>query len=75
MQILVDQIKKEFDLSPLTRREGNFVLFDNKVIGDYNGHVYGVAADIGTTTIVLHLIDLEMGAVLIHLLLRTTEKD
>jgi len=53
--------RKEVKLDPLTRKEGNKVLFGDKEIGSYRNHIYGIAADIGTTTIVLHLIDLETG--------------
>ena len=61
MQILVEQVKREYHLDPLTKRSGDAVLFDNQIIGKYNGKIYGIAADIGTTTVVLHLLDLENG--------------
>ena len=53
--------RKEVKLNPLTRREGKKVLFGDKEIGSYRNHIYGIAADIGTTTIVLHLVNLENG--------------
>jgi len=60
-QIATEGGKKEVKLNPLTRKKGNKVLFDDKEIGSYQNHIYGIAADIGTTTIVLHLVDLESG--------------
>jgi uncharacterized 2Fe-2S/4Fe-4S cluster protein (DUF4445 family) len=58
-QILTTGKKRKIKLSPLTRRKGNKVLFANREIASYRNHIYGIAADIGTTTIVLHLMDLE----------------
>ena len=60
-QIATEGGKKEVKLNPLTRKKGNKVLFDDKEISSYRNHIYGIAADIGTTTIVLHLVDLESG--------------
>ncbi|TET98997.1 MAG: DUF4445 domain-containing protein, partial [Candidatus Stahlbacteria bacterium] len=58
-QILATGKGRKIELSPLTRRKGNKVLFGNREIASYRNHIYGIAADIGTTTIVLHLMDLE----------------
>ncbi len=60
-QIATEGGKKEVKLNPLTRKKNNKVLFDDKEIGGYRNHIYGIAADIGTTTIVLHLMDLQSG--------------
>ncbi|KKM64794.1 hypothetical protein LCGC14_1497760 [marine sediment metagenome] len=60
-QIATEGGKKEVKLNPLTRKKGKKVLFDDKEISGYGNHIYGIAADIGTTTIVLHLVDLESG--------------
>jgi len=60
-QIATEGGKKEVKLNPLTRKKDNRVLFDDKKIDSYRNHIYGIAADIGTTTIVLHLMDLESG--------------
>ncbi len=59
--ILATGRRGKVKLDPLTRREGKKVLFGDKEIGSYRNHIYGIAADIGTTTIVLHLVDLENG--------------
>jgi len=58
-QILATGKRGKIKLNPLTRRKGNKVLFGNREIASYHNHIYGIAADIGTTTIVLHLMDLE----------------
>jgi len=60
-QISTGEGKKEVKLNPLTRKKSNRVLFGDKEIDSYRNHIYGIAADIGTTTIVLHLVDLESG--------------
>jgi len=60
-QIATEGRGKEVELNPLTRKKGKKVLFNDKEIGSYRNHIYGIAADVGTTTVVLHLIDLESG--------------
>ena len=60
-QMAIEGRGKEVELHPLTRKKGKKVLFNDKEIGNYRNHIYGIAADIGTTTIVLHLMDLESG--------------
>ena len=61
MRVLSEGSSRKIPLDPLTKRVGGNVVFDNRRIGDYRGHIYGIAADIGTTTVVLHLMDLENG--------------
>ncbi len=46
---------------PFVRREGERVSMDG---GEYAGAIYGIALDIGTTTLAMHLVDLETGEVL-----------
>jgi len=53
--------RKEICLNPFVEREDNKVFLDEKEIDDYRGGIFGIAADIGTTTVVLHLINLEEG--------------
>ena len=51
------------DQSPnplVTHREG-IVYYDNEPIDRFRGHLYGLALDIGTTTVVANLVDLETG--------------
>jgi len=61
LQILAKGKHRKVELNPLIKRVGDKVVFNNKEIDTYRGRVYGIAADIGTTTIVLHLMDLENG--------------
>ena len=65
LQILAKGKGKRIKLNPLTKRRGDKVVFGDKEVDNYRGHIYGIAADVGTTTIVLHLMDLESGN-LIH---------
>lgn len=49
------------ELDPVVRRAGDKVLYDGEPIDEFLGHIYGVAIDVGTTTIVIELVDLERG--------------
>ena len=49
------------DLEPAVRRDGKRILLDGQPIAVADGPLYGVAVDVGTTTVVLKLIDLETG--------------
>ena len=60
-RILTDRIRREITPDPVTTRRGDGVYFGDERIDDYRGQVYGLAADIGTTTVVLNLVDLESG--------------
>ena len=37
------------------------ILYDCKIIYQYRGYLYGLAVDLGTTTVVIDLVDLESG--------------
>lgn len=56
--------RKEISLNPLAKREGDKVLLGGEEIDDYRGSILGIAADVGTTTVVLHVIDLEKGNII-----------
>ena len=60
-QILGKGERVSVELDPLTRREGNFVCFEGERLDGYRGRIYGLAVDVGTTTVVLNLLDLETG--------------
>ena len=60
-RILTDRIRRDITPDPVTTRRGDGVYFGDQRIDDYRGQVYGLAADIGTTTVVLNLVDLESG--------------
>ena len=60
-RILTHSIRRGVRLDPLTvHREGG-VYFEEERIDDYRGKIYGLAVDLGTTTVVLNLVDLESG--------------
>ena len=64
-RILTTSVGRDVVLHPAYRREGEDVVFDGPdgpvVIDTYRGAIYGIAADLGTTTVVLNLVDLEAG--------------
>jgi uncharacterized 2Fe-2S/4Fe-4S cluster protein (DUF4445 family) len=53
--------RKEISLNPFAKRRGYKVLLGEEEIDDYKGGIFGIATDVGTTTVVLHLINLEKG--------------
>ncbi|MDE0298804.1 MAG: ASKHA domain-containing protein [Candidatus Poribacteria bacterium] len=60
-KILTLTDEKPLDLDPLVTRRGDGVYYDGEYIDSYRGHLYGLAIDLGTTTIVIDLVDLETG--------------
>ena len=48
-------------LNPLVIHRDGIVYYDNEPIDRFRGHVYGLALDIGTTTVVANLVDLQNG--------------
>ncbi len=62
-RILTDSIKRKVALEPMTARKGDEVSFGDEAIDEYRGAVYGLAIDLGTTTVVMNLVDLESGEV------------
>jgi uncharacterized 2Fe-2S/4Fe-4S cluster protein (DUF4445 family) len=54
---------ESFPLEPAVRREGDRILLDGKAIERGGGPLHGLAVDLGTTTVVLRLFDLETGEV------------
>ena len=68
-RILTESIERDdIELDPLTVREGDNVIFKGPTgpvtVDRYRGRILGIAADIGTTTVVMNLVDLETGDVL-----------
>jgi uncharacterized 2Fe-2S/4Fe-4S cluster protein (DUF4445 family) len=60
--ILTDIIERDTRPEPAVKRSGGRVIYENgKDMGPYIGRIYGAAVDIGTTTIVMQIIDLETG--------------
>ena len=62
-RILTSSTHRNVDLDPLTVRMGGDVVFDGQRIERYQNAIYGLAIDIGTTTVVMNLVDLETGLV------------
>lgn len=46
---------------PVVERRGEEVFYDSEPVDRFRGHVYGLAIDLGTTTVVMDLVDLEAG--------------
>lgn len=53
--------EKPIELDPVVTRQGDTVCYDGEIIDTYRGHLYGLAIDLGTTTVVMELVDLETG--------------
>ncbi len=49
------------DLAPAVSRDGDWVLLDGEPLTKRPGPLLGIALDLGTTTVVLRLLDLESG--------------
>ena len=49
--------------SPI-KRHGDYIHLNDKVIDKYQGQILGIAMDVGTTTVVMELIDLEKGTII-----------
>lgn len=60
-KILTTYREMDVELAPRVTRRGDEVLLDGEVIDTYRGHVLGLAVDVGTTTVVMDLVDLESG--------------
>ncbi|MCD6416369.1 MAG: DUF4445 domain-containing protein [Planctomycetes bacterium] len=56
---------EEVTLDPLVRREGRKVVHDSgEALGRYQGEVYGLAVDVGTTTLAMQIVDMEDGRII-----------
>ncbi len=52
------------DINPRVTQRAGIVYYKDEPIDRYRGHLYGLAIDIGTTTVVANLVDLETGKVI-----------
>ena len=52
---------RELQLDPAVTRDGDRILIDGVEVERSTGPIHGIAMDLGTTTVVLRLIDLESG--------------
>ena len=62
-RILTHSVRRNVKLEPLTVRRGDDVYFQDDRMESYRGNILGLAMDVGTTTVVLNLVDLESGEV------------
>ena len=60
-QILTATSAQPLELDPAVTRRGDQVCYEGGPIDRFRGHLYGVAVDAGTTTVVIDLTDLETG--------------
>ena len=63
-RILSNTVKRAVKLNPTTQKISDKVFLNGQYVEDYRGKILGLSGDIGTTTVVLNLIDLETGTVL-----------
>ena len=63
-RILTERIRRPVALEPDVRRSGTDVMVGGAPAGPYQGRLLGLAGDIGTTTVVMNLADLETGEVI-----------
>ena len=52
---------QEFEIDPSVARDGDRILIDGAEVDRSTGPIHGIAMDLGTTTVVLRLFDLETG--------------
>ena len=62
-RILTESIKRKVELDPVVERRKDDVYRRGEMIDVYRGRVFGLAVDLGTTTVVLSLADLETGEI------------
>jgi len=64
-RILTSGVRRSTELQPVYARVDEDVVFEGPaghvVIDKYRGAIYGIAIDLGTTTVVMNLVDLESG--------------
>ena len=58
-----DQRSKQLKLDPAVTRDGDRILLDGEEIARSTAPIHGLAMDLGTTTVVLRLLNLETGEV------------
>jgi uncharacterized 2Fe-2S/4Fe-4S cluster protein (DUF4445 family) len=60
-KILESTERRTIELDPTVVLDGDRVLLDGEEIDTFRGHLYGLAVDLGTTTVVVELVDLLTG--------------
>ncbi len=60
--ILTDSVETDVELNPSVLRKNDGVLYHTgEDLGRYQGKIFGLAIDVGTTTLVMQVVDLETG--------------
>ena len=66
-RILTRGISRDFEPEPFTVRQEGKVVFKGpggpRIVDRYRGSIFGVAVDLGTTTVVMNLVDMETNSV------------
>ena len=62
-RILTRSIHRKVVLDPLAARRGDDVYFGDQKIDRYRREIYGLAIDVGTTTVAMNLVGLESGEI------------
>ncbi len=62
-RILTSSIRRDTPLNPAAVRKGDSVYYRGEKIDAYRGRIYGLAVDVGTTTVAMNLVDLETGSI------------
>ena len=73
-KILTESLVGDVPLEPLTQVRGETIYFDQREVGPFTGNVYGLCIDLGTTTCVMHLVDLLSGELLTTVTFETPQK-
>ncbi len=64
-KILEKGVSKKIRLNPFVKKRGAYpiekIYWKNKEIDNYNGEIYGLALDVGTTTLSMYWVDLTTG--------------
>ena len=63
-RILTHSVHRDVDPDPAAERRGGDVYLNGRRVDSYRGRIHGLAIDVGTTTVVMNLVDLETGEVL-----------
>ena len=63
-RILTHSVRRDVEPDPVPVRRGGDVYVGDRRVDSYRGRIHGLAVDVGTTTVVMNLVDLETGGVL-----------
>ncbi len=62
--ILSDTLEDKIKINPFVSRKNGVVIWNHKTLDRDRGSIYGLAIDVGTTTLVLQVVNLETGQIL-----------